>query len=39
MVDSAAGQALNGEAACARREQKLNDAGLRGVQDDDPKRG
>ena len=31
-VDSAAGQALIGEAACVRWEQKLNDAGLRGVR-------
>ena len=31
-MDSAAGQALIGEAACVRWEQKLNDAGLRGVQ-------
>ena len=32
IVDSAAGQALIGEAACVRWEQKLSDAGLRGVQ-------
>ena len=31
-VDSAAGQALIGEAACVRWEQKLSDAGLRGVR-------
>ena len=32
IVDSAAGQALTGEAACVRWEQKLSDAGLRGVR-------
>ena len=32
IVDSAAGQAFIGEAACIRRERKLNDAGLRDVQ-------
>ena len=32
IVDSAAGQALIGETACVRWEQKLNGAGLRGVQ-------
>ena len=31
-MDSAAGQALIGEAACVRWEQKLSDAGLRGVR-------
>ena len=34
IVDSAAGQASIGEAARVRWEQKLNDAGLRGVQVD-----
>ena len=32
LVDSAAGQALIGEAACVRWEQKLSDARLRGVR-------
>ena len=32
IVDSAAGQALIGEAACVRWEQKLSNAGLRGVR-------
>ena len=32
IVDSAAGQALIGEAACVRWEQKLSDASLRGVR-------
>ena len=31
-MDSAAGQALIGEAACVRWEQKLSNAGLRGVR-------
>ena len=31
-MDSAAGQALIGEAACVRWEEKLSDAGLRGVR-------
>ena len=31
-MDSAAGQALTGEAACVRWEQKLSDAGVRGVR-------
>ena len=32
IVDSAAGQALIGEAACVKWEQKLSDVGLRGVR-------
>ena len=32
IVDSAAGQALIGEAACVKWEQKLSTVGLRGVR-------